>query len=427
MMRNYGRLSQAIIFTTSLVLLLLGCQSSEPPPIEETFVLDGDLPIAVAETAVVGTTVEVLVGPVDVPNDVPILLTYSNSYGIHLLRATFQEQYAWFELKPEMTIRAGMATLVVTSGHAYGEAMIDMQADRMVDPVVPLVGARSIIADGAHYAMAVVVPTDQYGNPPPNGTMVDYKSLHPGDNLRQYEDDVEHLLSWIRVYSGTTAGRTIITAVVDDAFGPEGTLTEIPGWPEPFNITATPPTLPADGFHLVNLRSDTIVDRFGNVISDGTIVEYQLIGPDGAIREFPTLVIDGIAEVEIQSPRTPGMYEVRGLAYGMQTEPIEIEFSPGPALGQFEVLVRVDMEAGDLVVTAGPLISPLDQFVADGTDVFYTFTDENDNKWTEVAYAEAGYAELSVRLVKLEETNYQIDVRVGTARGSAEFFNQVQE
>ncbi len=427
MMKN-GRLSSILILILSLLLVAMGCRGgAEEPSPAESFVLEGELPMTVVETAVVGTPIEVLVGPVNVPNDVPILLTYSNSYGMHLLRATFQDEYAWFQLTPEMTTRSGIGTLVATSGDAYGEAKVDLRAAQMVDPVIPLVGARSIIADGAHWAMAVVVPADQYGNPPPNGTIVNYKSLHPGDNLRQYEDEVEHLLSWIRVYSGTKAGRTIITSVVDGAYGPEGTLMEIPGWPEPFGITATPPTSPADGFHLINLRSDTIVDRFGNVISDGTLVEYQLIGPNGDIREFPTMVIDGIAEIDIQAPRIPGTYQVRGLAYGMETQSLDIEFTPGPALGQFDVKVRVDSEAGDLVVTAGPLLSPLDQFVADGTDVFYTFTDENGNEWTEVAYAEGGLAVLRVRLVKLERTSYQINVQAGAASGDASFYVQARE
>lgn len=410
-----------------LLLFVLGCRANESPLPHELFVLEGDIALEVVETAVVGTPIQILAGPVDAPDGVPAILTYSTSYGIHMLRTTFQDSHAWFELPPEMTIRSGHSIVTVTSGNANGTATINLLADKMVDPVTPLVGARSIIADGAHWAMAVVVPFDQYGNPPPDGTEIVFKSLHPGDDLRIYETEVEHLLSWIQVFSGTTAGRTTISAEIDDAFGPEGTLMEIPGWPEPFQISADPPTLPADGFQLMNLRSDTIVDRFGNVIPDGTMIEYQIIGPDGNIREYPTLVLDGIAEVSIQSARVPGVYQVRGTAFGMQTEPFEIEFLAGPALGNIDVDIFVDQMAGDLVVTAGPIIGSLNQFVADGTDVYFTFTDGNGNSWTEMGFAEAGYSELRVRLVKLERSDYEVDVSVGQGAGRAEFSIDVDD
>lgn len=406
---------------------LIGCDAREAKP--ELFVLAGELPLVLvnsltneeSDTFVAGSGFEVLVGPVAAPNGYPVSLVVSSSFGSHLLRATFEDGYAWFDVLPEMTTHAGAATAVVTADRATGHSALTILPDAAVDPVIPFVGAKSIVADGAHYAMAVVIPFDQYGNLLPDGTKINIKSDHPDGTLRRYQPDIQYGLAWEKIFSTTTAGRTTVTATVQDAYGPEGTFIEIPGWPTPFDIYTSPDELPADGFHLMTIRSDTITDGNGNVLPDGTMIKYQMTDSAGSVREYPTVTLDGIAAVTVQTPRQAGVYEIRGTAFGMQTNPVIVEFLPGPALGKIDVALSFDKVNRTLIITAGPIIGTLDQFVADGTEVDFTIRGADGGEWTEVALAEAGYAVLPVRRSLLTRQTYWVETAVGAGYGELVF------
>lgn len=401
-------------------LLLAGCHS-ESPSLAEQIVLDGTLPLTAPETAVVGTPVEVLVGPVAAPNDVPVFLTLIGSYGNQVLRTTFQNGQAWFQLPAEATRRAGAAKIMVTSGNARGEATIQLLPDTAVSPVTPLVGARSIIADGAHWSMAVVIPFDQFGNPVAEGTNVSLKSLHPNDELRQYDSPITHLLAWERIYSTTQAGRTVISASVGEAYGMEAALLEIAGWPVPFDLFAEPAHVPADGFQLVTLRSAAIVDAQGNQMPDGTLVNFVVTGPESVRYVLPAYTLDGVAETVMQAPSVPGSYQVQAALYGMQSHPLQLDFAPGPAIGAIPAEIAIEQEAGALLLTVGPIVGSLNQFVADGTLVEFEITGPDGRIQTETAVTDAGFASLSLRLAQLAAGRHQVSINAGAGTGTAVF------
>lgn len=417
----------AVLYALLVCILMVGCGGREADA--ETLVLAGELPLVLldpatgeaAETFIVGRGFEALVGPVVAPNGTPVTLVVSSSYGSHLLRATFRDGFAWFDVLPELTTDAGSGTAVVTAGSASGAASLTLLPDVAVDPVIPFVGAKSIVADGAHYAMAVIIPFDQYGNLLPDGTVVNIKSSHPNGALRHYQPEVKHGFAWEEIYSTTTAGRTLVTATVHDAFGPEGAIIEIPGWPIPFDIFISPDNLPADGFHLLNIRSGIITDKNGNVMPDGTMIKYQMSDSDGSVREYPTVTLDGVAEVTVQTPRQPGVYQIRGTAFGMQTEPVTVEFLPGPALGEFAMALSFDTVDNAFLITAGPITGSLDQFVADGTEVQFTIRGANGVAWTAAALVDAGYATVPIRRSLLTRQTYRVEASVGAGYGELEF------
>jgi hypothetical protein len=369
----------------------------------------------------VGETVELLVGPINAADNTPVFLTILGSYGPNLLRAQFEGGMAWFQIPAEMTTRSGTVSLVATAGNARGQATLQLLPDEPVEPITPLVGARSIIADGDHWAMAVVVPFDRFGNPVAEGTAVQMRSLHPGNNLNAHDTTIEHLLAWERIFSGTKAGRTVIAANIADVHGPEGILMEIPGWPVPFKLAADPPTLPADGFQLMTLRSDVITDRFDNIMPDGTQVSFVVTGPAEDVRFIPAQTVDGVAETVMQAPELPGDYDIRVAVFGVESEPLVVEFTPGPAIGRFAVDVEVNNENGELLLVAGPITAVLDQYVPDGTPVQYTVTGPDKEEQLVTAVTDAGYATAALRLFQLASGTYNVEVAAGSGVGTSRF------
>ena len=405
------------------IILLTACGRSEnDQPVITVAELTGLLPIHAPDSALVGEEIDLTIGPVaDATDGTPIVLTLIGSYGPNVLRSQFKNNQAHFLIPATMTTRSGLVDLIATSGGAKGNATLELLADKPVEPISPLVGARSIIADGDHWAMVVAIPFDRFGNPVAEGTPIDIRSLHPGKVLRTYDSKIEHLLAWERVYSGTKSGRTVIAVNIDDIHGPEGVLLEVPGWPVPFPIMSDPGTLPADGFQLMTLYTAKISDQFGNIMPDGTLVKFVVDGPVGNRRVIPAQTVDGVAETIFQAPNDPGVYTIRAAVFGMESDLLSIEFTEGPAVSEFPIAYTTDEEKGELVLTAGPITAALDQYVPDGTQVTFNLVGPDKKLHAFTGFTDGGYATGAIRLIHLTPGRQIVEANAGSGGSTLQF------
>jgi hypothetical protein len=401
-----------IVLVLSIWSMLAACSNET---IREP--VSGELSVSAPKTAHVGEQVIVRVGPVYAPDETPVTLVAAGSYGPRIYRAGLEQGMALFVLEAEDTHYAGHVSLVACVDQARGETGMVLLPGPPVEPLTPLIGARSIIADGAHWSMIVVVPFDRYGNPVARDTPVQVRISHPGDSLEVLQLQVRHLVAWARIYSGTRAGRTAISVQSHDAYGSEGTLLEIPGWPVPFGLTASPASLPADGWKLITLGTNAIQDRFGNEIPDGTLVTFVTDMPDGRQRIIPAYALDGAAEAPLQAPSVPGIAVVRAVVYGMESEPLHIDFAPGPAVNTFALVAHVDVDRRVISFTAGPMLGGLSQHTPDGTSVRFCLTDTDQRRVCHHAVSEDGYAVLELRLAELAPGDYQVQASTGVGMG----------
>jgi hypothetical protein len=399
-------------------LFLTGCRlqaSQSLPPLAP----EQDLTVKVIERITAGQTAVVTAGPIEVPDGTSATLLLQGSYGPRIITGEFQEGLATLPLSSSLTQQAGVVTLVVTTQGYSGSAKIIIEAGPPVEPVTPLVGARSIVADGEHWSMAVVVPFDQYNNPIADGTPVNIQALHPGNKLEQIKSEIAHLVGWGRVYSGTKKGRTIIAVTVDGVPGPEGALLEVPGPPIPFDLTASPPILPADGRLLTSLRTSILVDQFGNELLDGTQVTFLVEDDEGTIRLLPANTINGTAVTSLQAPLEPSIVTVTAHTFGVSSQPEQVVF--GAAARDFPVQVTIDSEEGSIHMRAGPVLSNLGQYIPDGTPVLFSAISDDGVLHRASGEVERGYATAVLRLVELPSGSYDVRARAGDASGSAKF------
>lgn len=406
------------LFAVALLILDQDQQQQQPmllpPPI-----VSGVLPLAAPPEAQVGEAITVTVGPAPVPDGAKAVLTAIGSYGPRMYRAAFTANVARFLIPGEDTRESGAVVLIATVGMARGQAQLMLRPGSSVDPIVPLVGSRTIVADGKHWSMVVAIPFDSFGNPVAEGTPVEARIQHPDGRLEKKTTPVRHLLSWARVTSSVRAGRTPITVTADQAHGPEGLLLEVPGWPITFTLTADPPTLAADGYQLSNLRTSIIYDRFGNPMPDGTLVRFVVDMPDGSPHMIPAYTIDGAAGAPLQAARQPGIATIRATIYGIESAPLQVAFTPGPAIGVFPLAARVDSAGGAVVLEAGPLLGPLDQFIPDGTPVLFRVVDATGRLTWASAQSDGGRAKAELRLALLAPGDYDIEALAGSGRGQA--------
>lgn len=389
--------------------------------------LSGELPIASVKSARVGDSLTVTVGPAPATDGQLATLTMINSYGPRVYRSSFAAGTARFLIPGTDTHQSGTASLIATAGGAQGQSSLTLQPDAPIDPIVPLVGPRSITSDAGHWTMAVSVPFDRFGNPVADGTAVNMRALHPGDQLELQGTQTRNQVAWTRIYSRTRAGRTTVSMTAAGKHGPDANFMEVPGWPVPFSLSASPANLPADGRQLVTIRSDVIRDQYGNPMLDGTLVTFVVDTPQGQPRFIPAYTIDGVAKAQLQAPSEPGTLNVRAEIYDAESQPLKVSFADGPAINTFPVVAKVDSTGRAIELTAGPLLGALRQFIPDGSAVEFLLIDASGQHTRVEAISEGGYAHAVVRMAELPLGSYTAEASAGSGHGQLMFHLPYEE
>jgi hypothetical protein len=265
----------------------------------------------------------------------------------------------------DLTRRAGSLQLVAEIGGATGATSVLVVPGTAVDGAVPLAGPRSMIADGQDTTMVVALVRDQFGNAVVDGTELDILARRPDGTVDVLRANVEHLLAHVRLVSGTSSGRTTLrVAAPEGATGPEVEVLEVAGPPVAFGLVVADGAAPADGRTLVEIATDQLRDRFGNVVVDGTVVVFRTDGPTG-VGSLNALTIDGRASVRLEAPDRPGVVSVSAHVGPVFSTVVNIAFEPD--VTEFDV--SVERVAAGVRVDVGPVTTSLGGFVPDGTEV----------------------------------------------------------
>ncbi len=398
-------------------LLLSGCSNAAPP----TLALTGILPMHAVASLQAGATTAITVGPIHTIDGTAITLVVVGSYGPRIYQSAFHRGSAVFLLREADTRIAGVVSLTARAGSAQGITYLTITPAAPVEPLTPLVGARAITADAEHWSMVVLIPFDRFGNPVSEGTRVQILILHPDKRIETQWVNVQHLLAWVRVYSGTKAGRTSIATQIGNVHGFEGTLLEVPGWPVPFHINANPQSLAADGQKLTTLQTDIIRDKFDNVIPDGTLVTFVVQAPDGTQSYLPTSTINGVATIPFQAPKQAGQFVVQVVVLNVASVALPLTFTAGPSVATFPLAFHKTTTAGIYTIDAGPLLGALGQYIPDGTPVTFTLTNTMGKNAQMIAVSESGHATIELRTATFSVGMYTVMVTAGSGHASLAF------
>lgn len=222
---------------------------------------------------------------------------------------------------------AGMIEVFAHSGDRTATAFATVTPAAGGPAPTPLVGARSIVADGADRAMVVVIPEDAYGNPTAASGLASVTVVHPDGSRAVHESSATATLQWTWVASATAAGTAQVTVDHAGVRGPVRTLVEIPAAPEPFTVEPITQLRPADGVTLVEVATTPLADRFDNRIVDGTAAIVTTRFEDGTESSQTAVVIGGVARALIEAPSLPGIVRVRIAVHGVVSAELALDFS----------------------------------------------------------------------------------------------------
>ena len=247
-----------------------------------------------------------------------------DSYGASRHRVDIEDERALVELP---AIVAGPLHVIAISGSAEATSTAVVQPANPASAPSPLVGARSIVADGKDRAMVVVIPEDEFGNPTGSATPALVTAVHPDGTRVVYGTEAGATLQWTWVPSVITAGTAQLVVDLAGYRGPVRTLVQIPAAPITFEVEPVTELRPADGLTLVEVTTTPLADRFGNRIVDGTAALVTARYGDGTESAQTAIVVGGVARALIEAPDRPGRVYVRVSVHGVSSSELALEFS----------------------------------------------------------------------------------------------------
>jgi hypothetical protein len=126
----------------------------------------------------------------------------------------------------------------------------------------------------------------------------------------------------------------------------------------------------ADGNEMLTLKTSPITDRFGNLLTDGTLVQFKVTTSDQMIATSSGVTINGIAQTKFLHPDVPSQWTIQGFVQGMaESEQFELEFKS--VIDGFQV----NMTEASAQIIAGPLRNFMGQLVPDGVQGILKFDD----------------------------------------------------
>lgn len=345
------------IFVLLLVLLLNSCATKQD---DTTNITHTNVELLTEkETYIAGEVIDLAFKTDRILN---YKLIVSNTYGTSVLNAKETIEHLEFTIPKNYSRKAGLCHwLLIADGAAYDQGQLNILPNVNSKPTLETYfGPRSITAGVDDYSMLVNVTTDAFDNVFPEGTGVTFKSQF----LSSISEDVvpsKDLISWKNMYTTKKAGRILVNTTFKEITSKELTTIVFPTLAETFEIAVDRNHDYADGNQIMKLRTQVIKDKYDNIISDGTIVNFIIENSQGAILNTMGATINGIAKATMLHPSKNEDWTINAYVTGAaKSNTLQLSFNA--AIKDFDVVFSNNNRA----ITIGPLRSFMNQLIPDG-------------------------------------------------------------
>lgn len=288
------------------------------------------------------------------------LLILQNSYGTTLLKPNEINNSFVFDIPQMMTVKRGIMKWKYLKGNSERNGEINVLAQGKPELIETYFGPRSIQAGERDYSMLVAIPTDKFDNPLEETTPVKISEFFKGD-LQNGQLGTKNLIAWKNVFSKNASGKITVTAASKGIQTQEMISEVYPSHAQDFEIELLRDHDFADGNSVAGLRTSVLKDEFGNIVSDGTLVEFFITDTENNLLKTTASSINGVATAQFLHPEIPGDYQFQAVIKGIAESTI-IRRSFQASVTDFEI--SWDAEKSRLVV--GPVYGFMGQLIPDG-------------------------------------------------------------
>lgn len=313
------------------------------------------------------------------------LLILKNAYGSTAIKA---EANSVFKVPQFMADKSGILKWKFVDQKKLRSGEINIIPRTTPKLIETYFGPRSIQAGDDDFSMLVSIPTDSLDNPLADGTAVSISEYFQG-NLVEQEFKMEHMFAWKNVTTREKAGKITVATSAASVAGKEMITNVYPSLASDFSISTVSEHLYADGNQVLQLITSTITDEFGNIVSDGTSVEFVAETRNDLKLKTSASTVNGVATAQLLHPEVPSTWKIQANVTGMAiSNMVIVEFEP--------VLTEIPYHINDREIKVGPLKSYMNQLLPDGADVYLLLQLENKGSYREKLPTRDGKVNFSI-------------------------------
>lgn len=292
-----------------------------------------------------------------------VLLYGSNSYGSILLQPIVHKNELKYVLPEAISNKSGIFSWRLQTKSNTLSGQITIEPKSKIKAIESYLGPPSIQAGGTDYTMLVVIPTDDLDNPLADSTSVNIKHQFLKD---EYASDVitKHGFAYKNIYSETKNGRMLISSECLNLNSKEFDVNVMPAIPTNFKIDSERIHDYADGNQITTFKTSVIRDRYDNIVSDGTFVNFFITNKAAHKSKTSGTTINGIASAKMLNPDYEDQWSVKAYVEGMaNSDTIVLNYKQ--AISDFSIVFSKD----NRTITVGPIKSFMSQRVPDGLTI----------------------------------------------------------
>lgn len=339
------------------------------------------------------------------PN-IPLTAVVQTSYGPVILTESVREGKVVFTLPDGVSEKIGATQITLSYGEKviYTDDISITTATEKIDFIESYFGPRIILAGGRDFTMLTVVPVDSYDNPMPDDT-----DITVNENFKEvqsvHELQTQDYVAYKRFYSYTQTGKITVSMTSDNGVTTKEKTTDVyPFSPDDFTIYQSKEHNFADGNEVVTLKTERLLDIYGNELQNGTIVRFLITTDSGKKLSAFAKTVKGVATTKIQHPVQGVNWTVQAFVPGLaESNTLEISFK------SITQDFPVSFLNKDRTILVGPITSYMGQLVPNGTEVVLTVRAHGKEKEV-VQYTVGGTTEFILRDFYYPPGEYQFKI-----------------
>lgn len=287
----------------------------------------------------------------------------SGSYGTTILEPTSNNDTLIYQIPKIISQKTGVVNWRLIHKKNNLKGTLNILPKNNIENLETYIGPPTIIAGGEDNAMAVIIPTDVFDNPSMNNTIVTIKHQFLDNEI---EDILltDNLIAFKRIKSSKQTGRILISSEALNQNSKEFYIDVLSGLPIDFKISALRSHHYADGNQITTFITSQLIDKYGNVVDDGTYIDFVIKTKDSSILKIAGLTLNGIAKAKMIHPETQSTWNVRGFIYGI-AESNNLILDYKSAVDDF----KIKFSKNNREIIVGPLQGFMNQRIPNGLQI----------------------------------------------------------
>jgi len=297
------------------------------------------------------------------PSDFSLIV--HSALGSNVFFTNSNGQELRFAIPASHTHLAGRRSIdLLYKTQSIGKGQLNIHPKKAINKVDSYTGPKTLFVDDNDGAMIVSIPHDEYGNTLDDDSKVSYTSTFNNKNSTTETQDIDHLITYKKTSAGKEKGKHLVGTQSEQAYSSEQEIIIESIMPARFTIEVVSHFPVADGRQFVHIKTKPIKDKYGNLVSDGTTVNFVVRSKDGLHNLYQSFAVSGIANVYIENPSLATQWEVLASLYGsVESNIVVLDFK------KYVNDFTVHRTATPSTYQLGPVFGNLEQLVPDGTPV----------------------------------------------------------